>query len=324
MSSKNWCFTLIADTTAGQDVIWRTPGIDPPLEAWHTSDHVKYLVYQCEECPTTKKAHLQGYVHFSCSKRLCTVKKIHATAHWEIRMGTHEQAVAYCTKNETRINGPWIYGTPPEQGKRNDLALIGSLVKNKKTDIEILEEVGFGASKFQKNINFIRFTYSERDSDRQVQGVRVLVLYGATGTGKTYAAVNLIAGGVDYYICETPSTSTGKVWFDGYQGQKTLVLDDFEGSHCSFRFLLRLLDKYKLKVEIKGGHSWAVWTTVVVTTNVHPSNWYSGVDVTPLQRRINEIRYIEEQGVYSLMDWNESKISDDIHFEPPKTVVVIE
>lgn len=38
--------------------------------------------------------HLQGYVILMNPKGLSGVKKIHATAHWEVRRGTHEQVVA--------------------------------------------------------------------------------------------------------------------------------------------------------------------------------------------------------------------------------------
>lgn len=104
------------------------------------------------------------------------------------------------------------------------------------------------------------------------------------------------------------------MWFDGYSGQKTLILDDFSGDFCNYRFLLRLLDCYKMKIEVKGGHAWAVWTTVVITTNVHPSGWYPHVDTTPLQRRIKEIRMSTEKGYYQLFDWNERSLGDLIAY----------
>lgn len=192
------------------------------------------------------------------------------------------------------------------------------MVKARKTNLEIIEECGAKASKFAKHIQFLRFTYTESDSDRQLQGVRVVVLYGATGKGKTYAAVNYIAGNKDYYICEAPSHVSSKLWFDGYEGQRNLILDDFEGSFCQFRFLLRLLDVYKLKVEVKGGHAWAVWTTVIITSNSHPSTWYQHMDTAPLRRRIQEIRLIEEQGTYKRVDWTEHVLDDDyVNFATP-------
>jgi len=326
--SRNWVFTINANEENGEEVTWPCPGLEPhPLADWMDSGKIDYLVYQCEEAPSTHKIHLQGYCQFNTTMRLAAVKKISATAHWEVRHGTHEQAVAYCKKEESRLNGPWEVGQATGgQGKRNDLEAIHNLVLAKKTNLEILEEVGAGASRFAKNITWLRFTDQEADSDRQLVGMKVLTLYGATGMGKTYAAVNVLAGGKDYYMAECPSHKDSKLWFDGYEGQKTLILDDFSGDFCAFRFLLRLLDKYKLKVEVKGGHAWAVWTTVVITSNIHPSGWYSSVDLAPLKRRLtengSEIRLTTERGLYQLVDWDDHPIGDIIPFAPHDQIIL--
>lgn len=243
-------------------------------------------------------------MQFDASVRLSALKKINNRADWETRRGTHEQARDYCKKEETRMAGPWESGNENTQGKRNDIKALYTAVKEKKTNFEILEETEGAAARYEKAINFCRFTLMEKDSDRQLQGVRVIVLYGETDHGKTFDAVNFIAGGVDYYMAECPSHKDSRLWFNGYEGQKTLILDDFSGDFCQFRFLLRLLDIYKLKVEIKGGFAWAVWTTVVITTNNEPSSWYQGVNLAPLKRRIHEIREITARGTYRMIDWD--------------------
>jgi len=323
---KFWCFTLNADETKGEHITWAAAAKDVyscPLLWFQCPDvGMGYMICQVERVAHT---HIQGYCEFTKNKRLSALKKLSKEAHWEIRKGTQEQAIAYCKKAESRINGPWEMGEAKanKQGKRNDLAAIGELVKAKKTNSEILEAIGASASKFAKNIAFLRFVDMETSSDRQLQGVKVITLYGPTGKGKTYSAINFIAGSKDYYICEAPSHKDSKVWFDGYEGQRYLILDDFDGSFCSFRYILRLLDKYKLKIEIKGGFIWAVWTTVIITSNIHPSAWYSSVSTAPLQRRLtedgSEIRLITEQGVYKRVDWQENILDeDDLPFLPSR------
>lgn len=307
---RNWCFTLNADDDSLEDFAWCDSDACP-IAGWMDDGKIQYMVCQVER-GEEGHVHIQGYLQMKSNYRLAALKKYSDRAHWEPRFGTHAQAVAYCQKADTRVKGPWEFGEAKDgQGKRNDLDAIVKLVKAKRTNLEIFDEVGSAAAKFGKHICFTRFTFSEADSDRTLQGVRVLVLYGATGTGKTYAAINYIAGGKDYYICEAPSHKDSKVWFDGYEMQKVLILDDFEGNFCSFRFLLRLLDKYKLKVEVKGGFAWAVWTTVVITSNIHPSGWYQGVDLAPLARRINEIRLLEHQGTYKRVDFAETVLDPD-------------
>lgn len=212
--------------------------------------------------------------------------------------------------------GPFELGERPEPGKRNDIKEIFKEVKAGKTNGELLEITDGTAARYERMIKFMRFTHNEQQSDRQLQGVRVLVLWGATGAGKTYAAVNVIANGTDYYIAEAPSVKGSKLWFDGYEGQRILILDDFDGDYCTMAYLKRLLDKYKLKIEVKGGFAWATWTTVIITSNHHPADWYKGngvqvVDTSPLERRIAEIRYCEHQGAYKVQNWDKSFVGED-------------
>jgi len=316
---KNWCFTLQSDPSKGQHIAWPTIK-ECPVDWWarHEDNGLVYLVCQVEKAPNTGKYHVQGYVSLDKKSVLTTVKRLFsATAHWEPARGTPLENQDYCTKEASRVNGPWTFGVLPQgSGTRSDLAAVYGYIKSDKTAAEILEITEGKAAKFEKHMNFIRFTLNEIKSDRQLQGVRVVVLYGNTGVGKTYAAVNYF-GGNDYHLQECPASPISKFWFDGYAGQKTLILDDFSGDFCNFRFFLRLLDKYKMKVEVKGGHSWALWTTVVITTNVHPAHWWTGVNMAPLQRRITEIRLCEHQGTYKLMNWLEQTTGDFEHFVPP-------
>lgn len=317
--AKNWCFTLQSDPAKGQHIAWPTIK-ECPVDWWvrHEDNGLVFLVCQVEKAPATGKYHVQGYVCFAKNTTLPTLKRaLSATAHWESARGTPLENQAYCTKDESRVNGPWQFGVLPQgAGSRSDLRAIYGYLQAEKSNAEILETTEGKSAKFEKHINYIRFTLNESRSNRQVQGVRVVVLYGPTGVGKTYAAVNFF-GLTDYHLQECPSSKDSRFWFDGYQSQRTLILDDFSGDFCNYRYLLRVLDKYKLKCEIKGGHVWALWTTVVITTNVHPSNWYAGVNTAPLQRRITEIRYCENQGTYKMMDWAEHAEGDFIAFATP-------
>ena len=105
--SKYWCFTINNPSDTDKPFDW--PGTD-------------YVVYQLEKSESGTLHH-QGYVEFPVNKRRSAVKKIHATAHWEKRLGSQDQAIDYCKKEDTRVDGPWEQGTPKanNQGKRTDL-----------------------------------------------------------------------------------------------------------------------------------------------------------------------------------------------------------
>lgn len=100
------------------------------------------MVYQKEECPTTKKQHWQGYCEFSCQLRLGEVKKLFGdnSLHLEPRWGTQDQAISYCTKTDTRLEKPVHFGSPKRQGNRSDLDTIVDCIESKMTCKEILIE----------------------------------------------------------------------------------------------------------------------------------------------------------------------------------------
>jgi len=99
------------------------------------------------------------------------------------------------------------------------------------------------------------------------------LLYGATGCGKTRYIVDKhgVFSGDNVYR-KAPDTR----WFDGYSQQDVLVLDDFSGasSKMSLNYVLQLLDRYSINVEVKGDYTPLLATKIYITTNNHPSLWY--------------------------------------------------
>ncbi|GAC77791.1 replication protein, partial [uncultured marine virus] len=94
--SRNWCFTY-----------FRLPG-DPTHEHYWRNvvcKTFKYAVGQVEICPETGREHLQGYGETHAVTFDCIKSKLGLRVHVESRRGTREQAVAYCTKQESRADG---------------------------------------------------------------------------------------------------------------------------------------------------------------------------------------------------------------------------
>lgn len=78
----------------------------------HEWADVKYCIYQIEQCPKTNKYHYQGYIEFVGKKTYTFIQKLSGlkTAHLEIRRGSQQDAVAYCSKSESQVGGPWEFG----------------------------------------------------------------------------------------------------------------------------------------------------------------------------------------------------------------------
>lgn len=239
---------------------------------------LRYLCGQLERCPTTGKEHFQGYLQLRRSATLGSVRKMFAERgskfHLEPRLGTHEQAVAYCTKEETRAGIPIYIGIPCKgQGTRTDLEEATDLLLQgtKVRDVALEHPTAF--VKYHRGFERLAALVADkpRTEDRKVE---VIVYWGPTGTGKTRRAKYENPRDQRYDL--SPQASGQVVWFDGYSGQPTILIDEFRGQ-IPFQYLLRLIDPHPSLeyVQVKGGSVPAQWTRVVITSNIHPKYWYN-------------------------------------------------
>lgn len=86
LRKRNWCFTL-------NNYI--------PEEIKALEDGKYEYVFQ-EETGSNGTPHLQGVLFFKNPQALSAMKKINSRAHWEPMKGNRNQAIAYCTKEDTR------------------------------------------------------------------------------------------------------------------------------------------------------------------------------------------------------------------------------
>lgn len=271
------CFTAFLDAEqTDQDVL--CPKFWPD---------VTYCVWQLELCPETHRLHHQGYVEFSEQKRFSWVQK-HCegleTAHLEERKGTQDDAVKYCTKEDTRVDGPYEFGERKIQGKRNDLVQIRDKIRSGVPERQIADEHFGSWARYRRSfIEYRRLHNLEVVRDWPME---LVLLIGDSGTGKSWKARHDYPGA--YW--KIP----GK-WWDGYSGQETVVVDEMYGHRFAFSDLLQLMDRYPFQVETKGAVIQFVSLRIVFTSNEEPEKWYSGEkthqmswDKNPLNRRIKQ------------------------------------
>jgi hypothetical protein len=248
MRSRNWIFVI---NNYDED----------ELDFHEKWNGVKYLAWQ-REIGESGNNHIQGYVCFNNAISLTGAKSRHETAHWEIRQGTHEQALAYATKEDTRKEGtePFIWGTPPSQGQRSDLQSVRALIDDGGSMLDVAE-ANFGA--FVRYHRAFQF-YQLLRRPQRAEKTKVLIYYGEPGTGKSRKCFE-----------DHPNAywkPHGK-WWDGYQGQDVVVIDDFYG-WIPYSQMLNLMDRYPLNVETKGGTVNFTAKILVITSNKVPTNWY--------------------------------------------------
>lgn len=272
----------------------------------HGADQISYICWGEETCPDTSRQHLQGYVEFSSAYSLARAKTIlgDAGVHLEPRRGSAKQAVAYCRKDGVFTE----HGVARVQGKRRDLDEIRAAVGD---GHGIRHIIGLGVS--YQGIRCVRLvvpgqvcagvltrsisgpcrmgekllSYCER---RRSSPPEVLWYWGPTGTGKSRAAgaeaADRAAGPDDVYW------HPGGKWFDGYDGHGAVIFDDFRPEDMKFQRLLKLLDRYPFRVEVKGGARQFDSGLIFITCPKPPSECYleAGEELGQLLRRINVIK----------------------------------
>lgn len=243
--------------------------------------------------------HLQGFLRFK--------KEITVNTEWRVRNGLHHACLfraicsseanwAYCKKAGPKHTphkpewgeGVWVeVGDAGSQGKRTDIDAVNDAIQDGMGLSEVARTFPNVFVKYHGGVTDLHHRSQKR---RRLSTLpRILVLYGATGTGKSRMAHHLCDGmGTEYHV---KHGSTGK-WWNGYDGQPTIILEEFRGS-IPFSTLLMMMDRYGLQLEYKGGVTQCKADTIVVCSPVHPKQWYQNLgaeegSLDQLKRRLTE------------------------------------
>ena len=244
-------------------------------EEYKLNESCIYMVMQMERANTTQGIHIQGYVRWKDAITMAQCNKRLKGAHLEKAKGTAKQNQAYCTDPTKRLQGtePSELGKTVEelgQGTRTDLQ---KAIKKAKTmtysELLMDEKVQATVVKYPRGMKDMVQVYTNERTE-EFRLVTTYCLWGATGAGKSWAAMNYPTGKKHRLMY---SGMGQKLWFDGYEAQEVLIIEDFNGE-IPYGQLKRILDGYKEKVEVKSTTSQAEWTTVIITSNYHPNTWY--------------------------------------------------
>ncbi len=211
------------------------------------------------------------------SRRLSSLKKVNNRAHYELAKGSTEANFNYCSKD----NKVWEYGDRNKcgQGKRNDLKDIVT-----KPIEDIIRDHPDIYVKFHKGIKDLTFQKDLKIINHYNNKLIVSSIIGKPGSGKTRYVLDKHKP-ENVYILDAEDS---KLWFDGYNGQEILLIDDFYGN-IKYSYMLRLIDKYHLKLQVKNGFVVSKWNKIYITSNNEIKHWYNNMsNIDALKRRINE------------------------------------
>lgn len=247
---------------------------------------LKYIIVAREQAPTTGTRHLQGYCYFSNFKSLRQVKSWlcsfgPGSPRLVLAAGTAAQNKTYCSKDGDFFEA----GTMPEHGKRTDLEMVYEDVKKGKPIVDIIDNNAEAFIKYAKNLLLINNLINYQTH----RNIRPYVLWftGPTGSGKSRDALRL-AKHLGTYYYKNPTNK----WWDGYQQQACIVIDDYRRDFCTFADLLRLLDWYPFTLEVKGGTVALNSSVIIFTSPKTPVDTWEGrsqEDFNQLTRRIDHV-----------------------------------
>jgi len=251
-----WCFTINNYDDSELDASSSLSELHPLFEQ---SD---YLIYGKEVAPETGTPHLQGYVVLKKKKYLTGMKKLHATAHWEIARGSHKQASDYCKKDKDFLE----YGTLPD-----DPHLLGGIATKGKYELaielakagridEIDAELRTKHLRTYKDIQKEYYKPAKPDKLSEPSGVW---LHGPAGTGKTTYAEQAYPDA--YYKLPTK-------WWCNYDQEEYVIIEDISPRHAESMadYLKVWMDQPSFPIEAKGVGLRPIRPKKIIITSQYP------------------------------------------------------
>lgn len=276
--SRGWCFTLNNYT--------------PEHEALLAAIDCAYIIYG-REVGEQGTPHLQGFIYFSNPRAFNGVKAILPPgSHLEDSRGSVAQNVEYCSKDGDVVERGVRPLSAAEKGEAEAQRWADARHAAQSGDIEAVPDDIY--LRFYRTLKEIAKDHMARPDC--IDGVCGLWLYGQAGTGKSRYAQEHFP---DHYMKMTNK------WWDGYQGQDVVVMDDMDPDHsCLRHHLKRWADRYPFIAETKGGAVAIRPKKFVVTSQYSIEQMFKHKDGSPDEETIQAIRRRFEVKHFSALAFN--------------------
>lgn len=251
--------------------------------------------------------HVQAWMKTKTRHRLQKMKNIMRSkvfGGWVMPCRDAQAARKYCEKVASRLEGPWYFGTAAEEkvmvkGQRTDIDKAARVIVDGGSIADVIQEAPGMFVKYHAGLMKLESMVSKPRGWM----TEMHILWGVSGSGKSHTAREEAGDGA-YYL-PVPKKG-GPIWWDGYQGEEHVVIEDFYGE-IDLQFMLKMVDKYPFKVQVKGAMVEFRAKKIWITSNSNWELWYStefmriAEHKTAFNRRITSVReystrYVEPKG----------------------------
>lgn len=294
-----------------------------PLDKGLTADKIKEIMQRwkteyycfCYETGEQGTEHFHLYIKFSSPHSINAISTIFANSHVEIiRNSSSQENRDYIRKEGAYLDSEkkatnhietfYESGECPKDGKenqgaRNDIAMMISLVQDGASNMEIVEAVPSMALRIPA-IEQYRQAYWE-EKGKEYRHMTVWYIYGKTRTGKTsYVYQNHDASEI-YSVVDYK----GNGIFDKYDTARTrvLLLDEYR-SALPFSLILALCDGQPLTLNCRYANRVCLHDTVYIISNISLLEQYPNIQREEPESwaaflaRINHVRHYYDFGQY--------------------------
>lgn len=249
----------------------------------------KYIAYSHEVAPTTGTPHLQGWITFCNPKSLDAARKLLPGCHLSVMHGSLAQNDNYISKQGTQALTE--RGEKPisndNKGRAEKLRWQRARDLAKEGNLEEID-----ADIYIRCYSTLKSIAKDHMKKPMPCDVKCFWIYGPTGTGKSHCVETTFPD------CFKKAMDDMK-WFDGYQDEDVIYLEDMDVYQKKWGGLLkRLADKWPMQASIKGTMKYIRPKTVIVTSNYRPEEiWYDHQTLEPLLRRFQVVEKLTQEQV---------------------------
>lgn len=267
-----------------------------PSPTWDP-EKLLYLRGNPETCPESGRFHWQLCIVTRVRMRRSQLQRCLNIGEAHLEVARSPEAVKeYCSKDETKDSSVEAiehgeFPPGPTRGKRTDLSRTVDSLRNGLRISEIAQSFPETYVRNYRGLERLRGFYQATRGDKPT----VEIHWGITGSGKTRQVYDRFDR--DEIFAKDPDS----LWWDGYDGQECILIDDYygpgpHGAGLTYASLLRICDRYPFRGQYKGGFVDIAATTthIIFTSNQDPNLWFGQWhDNSAFFRRVDKIVHYE-------------------------------